>query len=420
MQRVFSRASCGVVLSLLFGMAGPSHGEITNPFAMVDVIRSGQFEVLANTLVTEAPMIQFAYGAVKQAQAECGFVATPDSVTALAHNYAFFINFSHFSNVDEWGRPAPTRDGFIVVGRASRFNTRFLIAQGFQRIGAEWVTNAVKEWGCVNPALIAFVENADAMVALGKAPHIEGPLPTTTLINVLYRQGDAYAECHYHDGGDDEYTTMQYHYVIEPVNSTLILNQPRIEEIIESSGQMPFFRKACANNLDPDRPWRVGYPLVDPEDRIQIESDGSLPQNMAEYYLEEIVGRGLNADEQTEIFLEIEFFEKLDISSTEVTKSALEAKEGRSKRFPQEDPSKFPIEVFCFFRDNELRRELFFEEKGRAVRLDHMEHPLQEADYQDIIPNGAAYLSTTDIGRGEILIRFGRSWRWDGSACVQD
>jgi hypothetical protein len=400
------------------GMATSGHTQTTDPAVMLEVIRTGNFDILANTLLTEAPMIQFAYGAVKQAQESCGFQSTPDGSAALAFNYSYFINLFHLGNVDERGRPAPTRDGWILLERQAKHAAQFAYATSFQAKGADLVVDAVKSFGCDNPLLITFVENADAMVALGKAPHVDGEPLTTTLVKFVYSEGDAFAECHYHDGGDSEYTERQDHFVIDPVNWNLMNDPFRVKEIATALGEMPFMRKSCANNLDPDRPWRQGVLLVNPEDSFKIEADGSLTQEMARYFLEVIVmretGPSLRPDTERrdEILSEITAIEEIVISPAEVTERALELKSRKG--------SHLPMERFCFAGDNEARRQAFFNEYERAVRLDHLPHSLQEPNYESIVPDGAAYFSVSEIGRGEILSKFGKAWYWDGSACVQD
>lgn len=423
------RLSREKILAALFSVAAGQGVAQTDPAQILDVIRSGRFEVLANTLLTDIPTLQFAIGVVGQAEQACGFQSRLFGNEALAFNYGYFLPLYHLSRYDEHGAPSPVDDGFVALARHTRVLEFLAAGVAFQGLGREFVTDTVTLAGCSNPEFVALVENADAIVALGKPPHVSGSATPSTLLRVVHEPGERTAMCHYSDLGGSGRIIGQIHLVLDPVNQDVMANQIAFRTVAGEIGEVLFMRSDCSNNPDPDRPMHDLGPLNDPgalPDELPLPVDPATTferrlgeptsQEMARYYIEVIVATEGSSDSipdekrRADIVGEIENFEALEISSDEVTK--------RAKELQERDLGLSP-EDYCFMGDNGARREAFFNQYGRAFRMDHMPHPLREAGYTDIVVPGAAYISTSGIGRGKILAFQGRSWRWDGTNCTQ-
>jgi hypothetical protein len=395
-------------------ISGPASSQSPSD-AFAELVSSGRFEVLANTLLTEAPTIMFAKGAVAQAQAQCGFLPTPLSNEAINFNYGHYIQNYHLAYYDENGLPTVAASGNEVLERAARFQEQFAFYATYMSDGEQYVQQELRRVGCDAPAFVAFVENADAIVALGLPPNVIGEEPSSTLIRMQYSPGDTFAQCHYADPAGGRLTIRQDHFVLDFVNQEMMSNPFRVREISIALKEMPFMRSSCARNPDPDRLVRPGELVEDPATSFEAGTQ-THAQQMASYFLTVIIPRDVSPSElpdkskSEDLLAEIEKFEGIQIAAMEVT--------ARAREFAAKDLG-LTMETYCLFGDTGARRQAFRDQFGRAVRLDHLPHPLQEPDYKNVLVSGAAYLGAAGKGRSEILSQLGRSWHWDGQACVQ-
>ncbi len=417
-----SRLKCLRMPTILLSLTGWQAGAQETEATWVAVIQSGEFESHANTLLADQPMFLFAFGVVAQAQLDCGFQSSPYADDAFLANSRFFLSYSgHLKRFDEHGRSAPSEDAFVVLGRLAALTETIIEDAKYMSMGKLYVASAVSVVGCVDPGLVALIENSDAFVSLGTPEHSSG-ISSSTLVDSVHVPGESVVQCHYLIPEAKGYTVRQDHIALDQVNVERVLNQIDYLTFAKEIGDFPFLRASCARNIDPDRTMQEGYAVdssgnpvpeeeaapepASPADSFERRAGEPLNQEMARYYLDVVLTREPDENLRAEIVSEIEGFEGLEISPSEVTARA---------RVFQEKGLDLPFDDYCFFGDNNARREAFHKQYGHAFRVDHLPHPLQEADFSSI----GAYITTSAVGRGAILRFQGRAWRWDGAACVQ-
>jgi hypothetical protein len=399
----FLLASCALIFS------SDLYGQDSVNSDLIDRISSGSINVTVDTLVFDQPALYFAKGFVEASAKECSFDDNvPLAVKALRINQIFFFPFSYLPQYDENGKPDPTRDLGVLAGRSARWVAKNkLNEEAFEPVGAEYFKVLVETAGCSGEALRKFHQNAFAVMALGRLPHVSSDSFENMLAREEYEPGNVTIWCHYHPQNGERYYGRQIHYATTPAN-VASLSLGAISPIVLQLGYFPFIRGNCPASPDPLFELTRGE-LIEKE---FSGSGGSLAERMAYYYIEILAlheaGYRFSDDGEKEAIME----EIVKYESPELTMAEVTAESARYR-------DRFSPEESCFFADNEVRRVRFHEAHGRAVRLDHLPHKLQEPDFETIVVPGGAYLASPYNGRADILKEFGLVWRWKQHGCTQ-